>query len=154
MATYFFDSSAPVKRYGKEVGTAWVISLFKPSAANRVYVASITSVETISALTRKKRAGNLRPAAAAKAISRLRRAFAGKFRIADIDATIIERANGLAEKHALRGYDAVQLAAALETNDRRLAINAAPIVLISADDALNAAAMLEGLSVDNPALHP
>jgi predicted nucleic acid-binding protein len=77
-----------------------------------------------------------------------------RLRIIDISQSIIERANGLAEKHALRGYDAVQLSVALETNDRRLAIKASPLILISADDALNAAAMLEGLSVDKPNLHP
>jgi hypothetical protein len=54
----------------------------------------------------------------------------------------------------LRGNYAVQLSVALETNDRRLAIKASPLILISADDALNAAAMLEGLSVDKPNLHP
>lgn len=154
MAAYFFDSSALVKRYGQEIGTAWVVSLFKPAAANSITVASITSVETLSALTRKRRAGQLNPNSTAKARARLRRAFAGKLRVIDSSPAIVERANDLAERHALRGYDAVQVAAALETNDRRLAVNATPLILISADDALNAAAMLEGLSVDNPNLHP
>jgi hypothetical protein len=35
MPAYFLDSSALVKRYTIEVGTARVISLFKPAAANR-----------------------------------------------------------------------------------------------------------------------
>ncbi len=41
MAAYFFDSSAPVKRYAKEVGTSWVFSLARRSAANHLYITGI-----------------------------------------------------------------------------------------------------------------
>ena len=51
-------------------------------------------------------------------------------------------------------YDAVQLAASLTANDERILIGANPVTLISADNALNAAASLEGLAVDNPNQHP
>ena len=47
-------------------------------------------------------------------------------------------------------YDAVQLAAALELNR----ISQGGIVLVSADQDLNAAATAEGLTVENPNLHP
>ena len=154
MAAYFFDSSALVKRYAREVGTGWIVGLFRPAAANRIYVARITSVEVISGLTRRKRGGSLNAADASKAIARLRRALAGKVRITEMTAVLIERANGLAEKHALRGYDAVQLAAALEVNDGRLAAGAKALILVSAAEALNAAAIIEGLAVDDPNLHP
>ena len=154
MAAYFFDSSALVKRYAREVGTAWVIYLLKPAAANRIYVARITSVEVISALTRRARMGALDSKDAVKAIAKLRRAFAARFRIVEVTAALVERAAELAEKHALRGYDAVQLAAALNVNDGRLAAGATALTLVSADDALNAVAMLEGLSLENPNLHP
>ena len=52
MGIYFFDSSAAVKRYVAETGTAWVINLFKPSAKNIIYVAQITGVETVLAISR------------------------------------------------------------------------------------------------------
>ena len=61
---------------------------------------------------------------------------------------------GLATKHALRGYDAVQLAAALEANDERIADDLAPLILVSADDDLNTAAEAEGLKVENPNNYP
>ena len=32
MSVYYFDSSAAVKKYVAETGTAWVLGLFKPSA--------------------------------------------------------------------------------------------------------------------------
>jgi predicted nucleic acid-binding protein len=60
----------------------------------------------------------------------------------------------LATKHALRGYDAVQLAAALEANDERIANELTPLTLVSADDELNTAAQAEGLTVENPNAYP
>ena len=56
-------------------------------------------------------------------------------------------------KHGLRGYDAVQLAAVLQVRDERVALGATPIILVSADTELNAAAMAEGLLVENPNNH-
>ena len=52
MAVYFFDSSAIVKRYLNERGTAWVTGLADPATGNRVYVARIAGAEVISAMTR------------------------------------------------------------------------------------------------------
>jgi hypothetical protein len=59
----------------------------------------------------------------------------------------------LAETHALRGYDAVQLAAALNVNSACAAAGAV-FTLVSADGELNAAARAEGLAVEDPNLHP
>ncbi|SRR6266511_745956 len=154
MAAYFFDSSALVKRYAREVGTAWTIGLFRPPTANRIYLARITSVEVVSALTRRVRAGKLDQKSAARAVARFRRAFAGRCRKIEITETLIERATSLAEKHTLRGYDAIQLAAALMANDERILGGARALILISADEALNSAAVSEGLAVDNPNHHP
>ena len=33
MTAYFFDSSATVKRYVRETGTAWVLSITAPTVA-------------------------------------------------------------------------------------------------------------------------
>ncbi len=64
MPVFYFDSSAAVKRYVSEKGTAWVVSLFKPSAQNIIYLAQITGVEVVSAISRRQRAGNLTQPAA------------------------------------------------------------------------------------------
>ncbi len=37
MTVYYFDSSAIVKRYISETGTAWVISIVDPAMGNRIY---------------------------------------------------------------------------------------------------------------------
>ena len=59
----------------------------------------------------------------------------------------------LAEKHGLRGYDAVHLAAAVMLQIVRVEMELPPMAFVSADDDLNAAAQEEGLSVDDPNTH-
>ena len=76
MPTYFFDSSALAKRYVSETGTAWVQSLADSASGNEIYMARITLVELVSAITRRKRKGDLTPHDAAAALADLRTAFA------------------------------------------------------------------------------
>ena len=154
MNAYFFDTSGLVKRFSRESGTAWTISLLKPSGGNTIYIARITVVEMVSALTRRARGGSLTMARANKAIQRFERSLFGRYAIVEIRPTLANRAMLLAKIHGLRGYDAVQLAAALTANDERLSIGATALTLISADAALNAAASLEGLAINNPDHHP
>ena len=154
MSAYFFDTSALVKRFSRETGTAWTISLLKPSSNNTIYIARITSVEVVSALTRRTRGRSLTQIQASKSIQRFERSLFGRYAIVEIRPMLANRAMLLAKIHGLRGYDAVQLAAALTANDERLAIGAKALTLISADTALNAAASLEGLAIDDPNHHP
>jgi predicted nucleic acid-binding protein len=154
VAAYFFDSSALVKRYVSETGTSWVVGMTDPSTNARVYVASITGVEVISAFTRRLvKDKNLSPTDASAALSSFHQDFAAEYRVKPISDAVITRAMAVAETYALRGYDAVQLAAAVEINVQRLALGAAPLILISADKDLLAAGMAEGLLTDNPNLH-
>jgi hypothetical protein len=60
----------------------------------------------------------------------------------------------LAERHGLRGYDSVHLAAALTLHERRQANGLAPLTFVSADNAQRTAAASEGLAVENPNDHP
>ena len=60
----------------------------------------------------------------------------------------------VAQKHALRGYDAVQLAVALEVQTLSTSLRLSPIILVSADTELNATALAEGLLIENPNLYP
>jgi len=45
MAICFLDSSAVVKRYVSEAGSAWIQGLTAPQAGNLLYVARITGAE-------------------------------------------------------------------------------------------------------------
>ena len=154
MAAYFFDSSALTKRYVMERGSAWVISITDPAAGNQNHIVRITGVEVISAITRARRSGSISTTDATIAIADLRHDFAKEYRITEVTRGLIRHAMVLAETHALRGYDAVQLAAILTVNKQRIAMGLSAIMLVSADTALNAAATAEGLRVDDPNLHP
>lgn len=153
MASYFFDSSALVKRYVNEAGTVWVTSLIDPAAGHEIFLARLSGVEVLSAIKRRQRLGTTSQQDAQVAISNFRADFAAFFTVLEISALLISEAMSLAEQHDLRGYDAVQLAAALEVYRRRAALGLPLSALVSADNALNEAGLAEGLRVENPNRH-
>lgn len=154
MSAYFLDSSAIVKRYLAEAGTAWVQALCHPNSLNDLYVARIALVEVASAIARRQRNGLLSPAAAASILSRFRQDLITDFFIVEITASLLETAAGLADTRSLRAYDAVQLAAAMEAHSQRTTIGFADLVLVSADLDLNTAASTCGLPTEDPNRHP
>jgi predicted nucleic acid-binding protein len=154
VSAFFFDSSGIVKRYVNETGTLWVTSLAAPAAGNRIYLARIAGVEVISAVVRRQRSGSLTSKQLAIVLGQFRHDFAAEYRIVAITPALLDQAMTLAEAHALRGYDAVQVAAALAVNARRLARGLSALTLVSSDTELNAAATAEGLMVVNPTSHP
>lgn len=153
MAAYFFDASALVKRYAAETGTAWVTGLIAPAAGNLILVARITGVETVAAIARKRKGNLLSTSDAAAALATFRKELNGLFLIFEVTAALLTAAADLAEKYALRGYDAVQLAAALEAGTERRRLNLPPLTLLTADKEVLAAATAEGLMVDDPNNH-
>jgi hypothetical protein len=74
--------------------------------------------------------------------------------ILQIDSAVLLDAQALARKHFLRGYDAIQLAVAVNLNREQLAAGLPAITLVSADAELLDAAQAEGLLVENPNDHP
>ncbi len=153
MAAYFLDTSALVKRYSRETGTAWMLGLFRRAAGHRLYVVRITGVEAAAALTRKRRGSHITPVEATRALARLRRDINERLRIVEVTPALLTDAMTLTEKHGLRGYDAVQLAGVLEANFERVRVRLAPLTLIAADLDLLAAGAAEGLTTDNPNNH-
>ncbi len=72
MPIYFIDSSALVKRYITETGSAWVLGLFDPTLDNEVFIAAVTSVEIIAAITRRSRGGSISIRDAAMTLNQFR----------------------------------------------------------------------------------
>ncbi len=153
MGAYFLDSSALVKRYVTETGTAWVTGLLDPTARNRLYIARIAGAEVTAALTRRERGGHLSAVDAAAAVASFQHDYTIRLRPVEITSALIGEAMMVARTHGLRGYDAVQLAAALYANNRRVARNLAPLIFVTADTALLAAGAAEGMHTDNPNVH-
>jgi hypothetical protein len=68
------------------------------------------------------------------------------YTVVEVSGALVLRAGQLAEEHALRGYDAVQLASALDARPE-----VGEYVFASFDAHLNAAAAREGLQIARPA---
>ena len=59
MKNYFLDSSALIKRYVPEIGTAWIQGIADPQNGHSLLISPITRVEVFSAFARRQREGNL-----------------------------------------------------------------------------------------------
>jgi predicted nucleic acid-binding protein len=157
MAVQFFDSSSLVKKYISETGTNWVRNLLNAAPAHEIYVSRITEVEVTAAIVRRKKGGSLSASDAALVLQQLRSDFLTRFRILDVAAIVSSQACAIAETHALRGYDAVQLASAVHIYNRLLSLGANPsqvsFTFISSDNELNSAGQAEGLTIENPDNH-
>jgi hypothetical protein len=154
MAHHYFDSSALVKRYVAEVGTAWVQGLCAPGVGHTLYTVRTSGAEIVAAFFRRVRTGTLASADAQAAASQFKADFHADYQIVEVTEPLVDRAMTLAEKHGLRGYDSVQLAAALELQQVRDALSLPPLHFLSADNLLNSVAIAEGLVADNPNQHP
>lgn len=100
-------------------------------------------------MTRRQRRGATTPPDATATIAAFRTDFVRAYFPLEVTPGFVTRARDLAERHGLRGYDAVQLAAALELRDQCQAAGLPNPLFITADTELNAA-VAEGLAVDNP----
>ena len=154
MAAFYCDSSALVKCYRQERGTAWMRQLTAPVSDSVIYVAQIAGVEVVAAITRQQRGGALTEQEADAAIRAFRYDFLHLYYRVALSERVLSDAMGMAEKHGLRGYDAVQLAAALHVQGRRSTVGFDPLTFVSADDELNTAATHEGFATENPNQHP
>jgi predicted nucleic acid-binding protein len=154
VAAYFVDSSALVKRYVQETDTSWVRGITRRSPSTLIYIARITAVEVPCAIARRRKGKTLTSPRASSILHRFRQHLVGRYTVAEVTAALLDDAMRLGIKHALRAYDAVQLAVALEVNRFHQAGGSGPVTLVSADRDLNDAATAEGLMVDDPSSHP
>ena len=153
MAIMFFDSSTIVKRYIAETGSAWVTGLMTLASGNTFHIGVISGVKVVAAFTRRQRGGTLSAVEASRAVIEFTDDWNNLFEAVSATRDVIDLAMILAQKHGLRGYDAVQLASAVSVKDVASLVGSA-ISFVSADDELNKAASSEGFQVENPNNHP
>ena len=107
----YLDTSALVKLYVEEPGTqdvgTWI------DEASTVVTARIAYAEGRAALARYRRQGALTARLLRSAVRSLDEDWS-RCTIVEITDGLVRRAGQLAERHALRGFDAIHLAAALE----------------------------------------
>lgn len=153
MADYFFDSSALVKAYIDEAGTAWVRTILD-DPQHRISISALAEVEVTSALTRRFNDGDLTQVELDQACDELTLDCA-TYILVEVTDQILEAAVANARTHSLRAYDAIQLTSAIAVRTALLTTqgDANDFALVSADKALNDAARLEQLHVEDPGVH-
>jgi predicted nucleic acid-binding protein len=151
MPAYFLDSSALLKRYIDEAGSEWVRDTIRQST-QPCFIAQVAGVEIVSAITRLHAGKAITPRARDAAITAFKSDFAGSYDVAMLSMDVTENAMRLAERRVLRGYDAIQLAAALFVAERAQR-RSLELLFVCADTSLNRAAAAEGLKVENPNDH-
>lgn len=153
MRIYYFDASAFAKHYLREPGNRWVDETLNRAAQDRFVSSELTGVEVICAIARaerEKRIGlALRNSLAARAIEETR----NTLRLTRVSRQILSQASQLALRHALRAYDAIHLATALQILSEALPSGLPAPIFVSADENLLAAARAEGLAAENPNAH-
>lgn len=154
MLTLFLDSSAVVKVYIDETGSNWLRALLDPTAGNTHHVCRITAVEVAAAIARRVSEGSISQNDGRQALLGVRADFISNYQITEVTPLLIERAIDLTQQHVLRGYDAVQLAAAVQLNTEHTARRLGPITFVCSDTSLTTAAQSEGLSTEDPNTHP
>jgi len=133
----YADTSALVKLHVAEPGSERV-RMWSDQASGLV-TSLVTYAEARAAFARLHRVGGLTTDAFRAVVTLFERDWSRCVIIA-IDEALVRRAGGLAERHGLRGYDAIQLATALEARPRQ-----GTLVFGCFDDRLNRAAVREGL---------
>lgn len=143
MTLLYLDTSALLKLYVDEPGSLAVRQLFGGQAMS---TCRITWAEACAALARREREAAVAESALANARRRLTHDWPA-FHLVEVTRTLVAKAGEFAEAFALRGYDAVQLAAghALHT-----ALDEPPL-FVAFDRRLNRAARLLGMALPEDA---
>jgi predicted nucleic acid-binding protein len=129
-----------VKLYVREPGTDETKA--RLNGAAMVATSRVAYPEARAALARRQRESAITRGALARAVSALDRDL-GRFVVVELSAKVARRAGELAERRALRGFDAIHLASALEMEE----LTGAAPTFCCFDDRLREAACAEGLSV-------
>lgn len=154
VSAYFLDSSALLKRYVPEIGTAWIQTITDSQNQNLLIAAHITLVEICSAVTRRQREGSISSNQASQILAAFRVHWNTQYFIVAIDKIVIDLAGQLVSQHPLRAYDAVQLAAALSIQAQLLPPATTSFNFLTADSRLLTIARIEHLLADNPNDYP
>ncbi len=137
----FWDASAIVPLIIDEPGREQLLAILEADPVMIVWWG--TSVELVSALSRRERDGTLPTASVSAAVERVRKLERAWHQVAPTD-TLRQRAQRLLRVHPLRAADSLQLAAALAVAGDE----PASVSFVSLDQRLLDAAQREGLCVE------
>ena len=101
MATYFADSSAIIKRYVAEAGSAWMSSLMS-GPTHLITVSRIATVEVPAGLARRRREASIAEPVFRTALQAFRDDTLRHYRLIEADEAVCNFASDLALRHPLR----------------------------------------------------
>ena len=114
MTFAYFDTSALVKRYVRERGSAQVASLLR---RHDLLSSVITPVEILSALSRRRRNGDLSRENFSVTVSRVQNDRV-RWELVEVGATVLSRAEDLVQGSvAMRALDAIHIASLMTFQD-------------------------------------
>lgn len=148
MPIYYLETSALVKLYVREPGTDRLLQLASRSSDSRLVILSLAQVEFRSAVRRRERNGEIPAAVATGLLEAFGRHLQTKFAIQVITDFVLDIAVALVDRHALRAFDAMQLAGYFAL--KATTSSAESPVFVCSDQALLAAAEGEGAATLNP----
>ena len=147
----FWDASALVKRYGREVGSPTVDAIFSAVPRTQMFGTLWGYAETFAILHRKRNDGRLDAVAHAAAVTSLQNEVLtpGDFRLLAIEEEHILLGLSYVTRHNLNSADAAILAAYVRYR-QSLPQGSPGCVLVAADGRLLRAAQAEGFAPLNP----
>lgn len=154
---YYLDTSAQVKYYVSEPGSAWVRQLVNARTpetkqqGKRLFTVIVTVAEATAAFAIIARVGRISRQARDRAFNHYMKTVSTSFHLLAVTKEVIDLAARLTQRHPLKGYDAVQLASALRLQE--ILGPKDTVVFVAGDESVLVAAKTEGLKADNPFLH-
>ncbi|PUA31203.1 MAG: hypothetical protein B9J98_07335 [Candidatus Terraquivivens tikiterensis] len=148
MANFYFDTSAIVKRYRKEVGSGVLDKIFE--LKGHAFTISFWCIlEFTVVFSTRMRRGALSRKAFNAVVSHFLKDVLERFAIISVNDELIALATPLAVRHALPSADCLQLASAISLKKALEPIKEEPI-LICSDKDLCKAAEREGIKCIDP----
>jgi len=148
MVTFYFDTSALVKRYHVEIGTDIIDKIFELEDPKFV-ISHWTVLEFTVALSAKVRRKELSKESFNVVVSRFLRDILDDFTITSVNDELVALATPLTVKYSLPSSDCLQLACVLSLKSTLESVGEKP-VLICSDMDLSRAAQREGIRSINP----
>ena len=152
MYLFYFDASALVKRYTREVGSDTINFLFANVPLSRMHCLTIGTLEVFWICVRKKNDGRITDHQFIRAVTHLKGEVVNSytdFKTISVPDPLVLNSMSLIETHSLNSVDAMVLRSTLDIAIE-LHNTGDTLVLVASDQRLLRAAQTEGLLVFNP----
>lgn len=150
----YLDSSALIKRYVQEVGTAKIDKMLQSDVA-AAFTSALTFAEVHATLGRRAKDKSLSLSQFSSARNKFDSDWTAAFNVVDLQPSVLAIVRNLVDQFTLRGADLVHLASSIWLRDTHFAgAIKAELVFVTSDKQLANAAATSGLSVFNPETAP